>query len=518
MNFLKRCWKKRWLRRLTWTAATLVTLYALLCAWMNWSGARQWRAMEAMLKAEGETLDFRETLYEPVPEEENFCAIPLLKDLALDTAKDAQSVNRKRLETIRKLPYGMQSFTDPIAGTRADLQEWADSLRKEGSLPMPADSGDAAHDVLAALSKYDSIVQELAAGLHRTKARWTPECKTRGLSPMRIFDFPPITMMFLCCRLLDMRAVAAVHAGDATGAHEAALIMARFSQAYMNEPLVICLMVSGIGARKVHCATWELCAAHAGTSGNFARLESSLAALDYERALLHTVRSEMAGMTDVVRAMKSWRGDHRILASFKSSFARTSTLGAISDRAIDMFTRAIPAGLFDANATVLAELEFRHIIKPLKEHGWKGALASAKDLQNELRALEKWWAHPSGIMAGRLGLASWHVIFEFIYTQTLVKQAVIACALERHRIEHGSYPDSLDAVRLTDGQPLPPDPMDGKPMRYRKTTDGRYVFWSIGHDGKDDGGKRIFENSDPKQTSFQFPGYVGDWVWDLPAE
>ena len=66
MNLLKRCWQKRWIRRLTWTAVTLVTLYALLCAWVNWSGARQWRTTQAMLKAEGETLDFRATMNEPV--------------------------------------------------------------------------------------------------------------------------------------------------------------------------------------------------------------------------------------------------------------------------------------------------------------------------------------------------------------------------------------------------------------------------------------------------------------------
>ena len=95
MNLLKRCWQKRWIRRLTWTAVTLVTLYALLCAWVNWSGARQWRATQAMLKAEGETLDFRATMNEPVPEAENFCAIPLLKDLALVVDNHSNNGDRK---------------------------------------------------------------------------------------------------------------------------------------------------------------------------------------------------------------------------------------------------------------------------------------------------------------------------------------------------------------------------------------------------------------------------------------
>ena len=95
---------------------------------------------------------------------------------------------------------------------------------------------------------------------------------------------------------------------------------------------------------------------------------------------------------------------------------------------------------------------------------------------------------------------------------------LIACALERQRIEKGSYPDSLDAVRLADGKSLPPDPMNGKPMHYRKTADGRSAVWSIGFDGKDDGGKRTLDQKKAKETKFHDASYTGDWVWDFPAE
>ena len=60
--------------------------------------------------------------------------------------------------------------------------------------------------------------------------------------------------------------------------------------------------------------------------------------------------------------------------------------------------------------------------------------------------------------------------------------------------------------------------MDGKPMRYRKSTDGRYALWSIGFDGKDDGGKRALDAKKPGVTRFYDAAYVGDWVWDFPAK
>ena len=82
----------------------------------------------------------------------------------------------------------------------------------------------------------------------------------------------------------------------------------------------------------------------------------------------------------------------------------------------------------------------------------------------------------------------------------------------------GDYPDSLDAVQLADGKPLPPDIMNGKPMNYRKTTDGRYALWSVGFDGRDDGGKRMLDEKHPENTKFHDDKYAGDWVWDFPAK
>ena len=131
MNFLKRCWQRRWIRGLAWTFVTLVTLYALLCTWVNWSGARQWQEVQAMFKAEGETLDFRTTLYEPVPEAENFCAIPLLKDIALavdnDPNKGAPAEKRKRLEALNYFGLGNIS-QQPVAPNAS--RKWSNGIEK----------------------------------------------------------------------------------------------------------------------------------------------------------------------------------------------------------------------------------------------------------------------------------------------------------------------------------------------------------------------------------------------------
>ena len=520
MNFLKRCWQKRWFRRLTWTLTTLVTLYFLFCTWVNWSGARQWRATVAMLQAEGETLDFRATMNEPIPEAENFCAIPLLKDLALavdgDTTKGAPAEKRKRLEVL-KLQSNTKAgarprLTNATFGRATDLKAWADWLRKEGSLPVPADSGDAAHDVLAALSKHDALVQELAAGLSRPKAQWTPEWKTRELPAL----LPAIALPHYSVtreQTLALRAVAAARTGDAAKAHESALIIARFSQASLNDPFLIGLLVAASEVASLHGIVWDLCAAHTGSADDFARLESALAVLDFHQGALHAARCEMTAMVDTIHGLKRRPEDLLGLIQFSNdggSRHRWSGKGLIS---------AVPSGFFDASAAVIADLEFRYVIQPLKEAGWERVFVCGQAMETELATKKQnIWAHPSWILASLALPATRGVMARCAYTNSLVNQAVIACALERHRIEKGAYPDSLDALHLADGKPLPPDPMDGKPMRYRKTPDGRYALWSIGFDGKDDGGKRTLDKKQPEYTRFHDAAYLGDWVWDFPAE
>ena len=525
MNSLKRCWQRRWFRRFTWTAVTIVTLWLLLCAWVNWSGARKWRDVQAILKTEGETIDFRATMREPIPEAENFCAIPLLKDLALvvdgDQNKGAPAEKRKRLDAA-KLPLGNKGagprpkFGSAAHGSHLDLKAWAEWLRKEGTLPMPADSGDAAHDVLAALSKHDGVFQELAAGLNRPKAQWTPEWKTRELPP-NLFSIalPSHSVARAVNQTLTLRAIAALRAGESTKAHETALILARLSEASLNDPFLIGLLVGASTTGGLCGVTWELCAEHAGTAQDFARLESALAQLDFRRATLHAFRSELAAGLDTMQYFKGAR-DH----GYQILFGISEGLGGDSGGMLaDLAFRAIPAGLFDANSAVLAECEFRYFIKPLRDQGWGGAFQASKDVENEIMGMKaKIWTHPSWIMTVMIFPVTTSIIHRAAYGQTFVNQAIIACALERHRIENGNYPASLDAVKLEDGKPLPLDAMIGKPMGYRKTADGKYALWSVGRDGKDDGGKRVLNERKPENTYFDSAEYVGDWVWDFPAK
>jgi hypothetical protein len=88
--------------------------------------------------------------------------------------------------------------------------------------------------------------------------------------------------------------------------------------------------------------------------------------------------------------------------------------------------------------------------------------------------------------------------------QTLVHQALIACALERYHLAHGEYPETLDALVPQFLAAIPHDVIGGRPPHYRRAADGTYILYSIGWSGRDGGGV-------PGKTVED-----GDWVWPNP--
>ncbi len=514
MNFLARCWQRRWIRGLASTAVTFLTLCALFYSWVNWSGARQWRMAQAMLKAEGETLDFRALCNDPIPEAENFCAIPPLKDVALvvdnDEKKGEPAEKRKRLEVFRLDSSPRQNFSNDFGPL--DLKPWADSLRKNGMLPASSDSGDPSRDVLAGLAKQDALVEELAAGLDRPKAQWTPEWKTRDL-PANHFtiSLPHLTFLMSASNALKLRAIAAARTGDAARAHKEALIIACLAQAALNDPVLISALVGVSAASQLESTTWELCYAHVGTVEDFAKLEASLMGLDLQRAMLSGLRCEMVCASSIVQLGKNNRD-----SLFETCFG---SLQDWNSKIKKFFFYAVPAGFFEANAAALVDFEFKYLIQPLRDGGLMQAHESAQDAEKQISAIKKKiWAHPSYWSAAKAVSPLSGPVNRLIYGEVSRNQAVIACALERYRIENGSYPDSLEGVKLANGNPLPLDIINEKPMNYRKTADGRYALWSIGFDGKDDSGQRgATDQANPPKTRLTDASYQGDWVWDFPS-
>jgi hypothetical protein len=89
--------------------------------------------------------------------------------------------------------------------------------------------------------------------------------------------------------------------------------------------------------------------------------------------------------------------------------------------------------------------------------------------------------------------------------QTMVNQALIACALERYHLAHGEYPETLDALVPQFIETIPHDVIGGQPPHYRRNSDGTFLLYSIGWSQQDHGGHAGGQN-DYSQTH-------SDLVW-----
>jgi hypothetical protein len=86
--------------------------------------------------------------------------------------------------------------------------------------------------------------------------------------------------------------------------------------------------------------------------------------------------------------------------------------------------------------------------------------------------------------------------------------------LERYRLAHGEYPETLDALAPQFIEKVPHDIINGKPLHYRRTDDGKFVLYSVGWNGTDDGGQIVFAKGSVKVVDRE----KGDWVWQYPAK
>jgi hypothetical protein len=94
-------------------------------------------------------------------------------------------------------------------------------------------------------------------------------------------------------------------------------------------------------------------------------------------------------------------------------------------------------------------------------------------------------------------------------TRALLLCAAAGLAAERYRRKHGRWPEALADLKGEFLREVPLDPFDLKPLRYRKDGLG-VIIYSIGQDGKDDGGERATLNTYKEEGTD-----VGFRLWDV---
>jgi hypothetical protein len=95
-----------------------------------------------------------------------------------------------------------------------------------------------------------------------------------------------------------------------------------------------------------------------------------------------------------------------------------------------------------------------------------------------------------------------------IRPETVREMTLAAIALKRYQLRHGRLPENLAALVPEFLHEVPRDWFNGGVLHYRPQAEGMFLLYSVGEDGKDDGG-------DPRLVNGS--RFTRDLVWPMPA-
>jgi hypothetical protein len=509
-RFLKWLVSRRMLRCYLSIVLVLVTLVVLFYAVENYRGAKAWQKMTAELNADGVSLDIADSLAPPVPDEENFCAIPLLRDLPLvidgDTEAGESGAKRRRLANVT-IYYEAEDGPRPPRsgrlGEKRDLAAWRNYFEQTDLLPVP-DTGNAAADIIEGMKVHQPVFDELTSALDRKYALLVPrlEERLRGVSPLSSLSMPYFSPLQSLAATLKLRAIAAARNADGQTAVDSLRIMCRLAEATGNDSFLLGWLVESTFVAVMERGVWELLNERTANAERLLALESQLSRIPLRESLLNALKLELIMSSDYLELAKS------------TSLTKLANLPADMIPPEEILPRLYPDGWWDQNKVTGARLIRQQVLLPISSGEFEQILLARNDSQQQSSG-------PYSFMSFAVELPWRGLPLRLISQECLLLQMGTACALERFYIANGSYPENLDALMPDFLSAVPLDPVDQKPMRYHRTEDGRYVIYSVGYDQRDDNGrphpKGKKEPDIDQHTGIADPtGY--DWVWRYSFE
>lgn len=547
------CWRN--LRRFLLGIACFATLIALFYAEENWRGKRAWKNYVRAQEARGEKMDLAAFIPPPIPDDQNLALCPLFKPVLdcryandqdrlegksvpniiwLDTngiARLAQldlhwkmrdSLNSLPAEDRRRLQERVdvkevqrQAEENVLTNGWINLALWQDYYRMGTNLNGANPSNTPAQDVLFALRHVEPDLTEIRQDANRRpQARWPVhydlDSPWNTLLP-HLVNAKRITM------LLQVRAAAQL-AANQTGDGLADIELSfRLANTFGSEPFLISQLV------RIQCYDLLLqplkegLARHQFSDAQLTLLQQELQSVDllagYQLAMRceRSIHGLWASMT---------RADMDFIQQFSDSQSSSKEFWRFA-----FLSRIAPKGWIYQNQLVNSRFDDDYIfsavdaqmrtVHPKKAEAILTAKREAKGPYSALVQLLT-------LSESTFGDAK-PFPYKFAQGQTQVDLARVACALERYRLAHGQYPETLDALAPQFIAKLPHDVISGQPLKYRRTDDppspgsgaasGSFILYSVGWNEKDDGGTVAFDKdgtvADPKN---------GDWVWSFPTK
>jgi len=514
-----------WLLSLLAAALGFILCTLLFYTVEDYRGKRAWLKCVRISQARGDKLTMAEFAPLAVPDDQNFALQPIWVETIVDTVgvEKARSwygdqVNgyyKTNAEGPLDLPlelYGVLEMTNYTGNwqlaRRTDLALWQDYYRRlalrTNFFPVAPAPQSPAADVLLALSRYDGSIERLRTASALPYARFPINYTNENPAVVLL---PHLAKLKGVVHLLRLRAGAELQAGQAAAALADIRVMLRLNDAIREEPFLISHLVHIAMFTLEMQPIWEGLADRRWNEAQLAELDGWLARLDFFKDYTKAMAGEKAYGCQL---MGYFERNRQVLSeAFESPFPLPGNL-AENETLVKFLAAAIPAGWFDQNRAAVWHFyddHLDHLLDPVHRNYSKSNAVASANAERQLSAS----LSPYNRFAAMLIPALAKVANKCVFAQATLDLARLGIALERYRLAHGQFPDTLEALAPAFLSPLPHDLVTGGPLKYRRTEPDGFILYSVGLNETDDGGQ-----SGLTMTGRPTPE-TGDWVWRYPA-
>jgi hypothetical protein len=534
------CWRN--FRRFLFGLACFATLIALFYAEEDWRGKHDWEKYKHEWEAKGDKFDFKDFIPPPVPDDENFAFSPVWiaqeKYTFQNTPKKAEAWYGDRIysEEVSKIVPLLPVTVSAVVGTNwayhlpntpeisghwttahmTDLKPWQSYYRDlektnpAAEISVAPQPQSPAADVLLALSKYDPVIEELRDASKLPYSRFPLDYDIED--PAEIL-LPHLSVLKQCGLALQLRAIAELQNGESEKAFDDVKLSLRLMDSIHSEPFIISQLVRFAVFQITLQPIYEGLAEHKWSDAQLAALDSELSKLDFPADYEFSVRGERASAGKILDWMEQKRSRFWLLFDMVDSDTR-NTMNHLD---VAMMIYLMPKGWYYQNELVLAQMDQQWNLPMVND---SQQIVAPQMTRDSAAAVNTMRPTPFNFFA-RLALPSLgNYAQKTAYGQNAVNMAHVAIALERDRIAHGEFPESLDALSPQFIEKIPHDIINGQPLHYRRTSDGQFVLYSVGWNETDDGGIVVFKNGSAPRDEWKagIDMNKGDWVWQYPSK
>jgi hypothetical protein len=396
------------------------------------------------------------------------------------------------------------------------LAAWQNYYRalaaKTNLFPVSPQPQTPAQDVLLALSKYDAVIEELRAASRLPYSRFPLDYDEE---PPGMILLPHLAPLKSCAPVLELRSLAELANGQSEPALSDIKLSLRLAEAIRTEPFLISHLVRIAMVSIALQPVYEGLAAHQWTDAQLATLDAELAKLDLLRDYQLAMRGEMVLCTD--GTLDYLRRNPEQLPAMGEGKSPSPPLSA------KILYGLIPSGWFYQNMLHADRFVEDYCLPSADVSRRTVSPAMVRRAETAIEA-ETRRSDPYNIFARVFLPGKAASVGIFAYGQSGVDLARTAIALERYRLAHSEYPETLDALAPQFIAAVPHDVIGGQPLKYRREAGGQFVLYSIGWNETDDGGVVVFkkgsksgENREEGPKS-DVDRDQGDWVWRYPQK